>query len=92
MTKPLDCTGTPGPIGKHDFRAHDTVHCVESGEVTPPIVRSPEQHLQFVVSMLKRGKANNGKIHLLEIEQALECLAEAEEAMRRFASIGGEET
>ena len=44
---------------------------------TPQIIRSSEEHIQVVVSMLKLAKANNGRIHLLELDQALECLGEA---------------
>ncbi|HZZ78764.1 MAG TPA: hypothetical protein VFE62_09615, partial [Gemmataceae bacterium] len=74
MNKPLDCVGIDPArqqTGKHDFCAHDTVHVVESGTVTPPIIRSPEEHMQAVIGMLRRAKANNGRMHLLEIEQAL---------------------
>ena len=29
--KPLDCVGTSGPIGKHDFKAHDKVTAAALG-------------------------------------------------------------
>lgn len=91
--KPLDCVGTSGPVGKHDFRplpfpihrvarefepdhVAESVRCVESKPVTPVVIRSPGENLQGVENMLKRARLNGGRMHLQEIETALESLEE----------------
>ena len=79
--KPLDCVGTTGPVGKHDFHflSAPVVRRVGSRPEAPPTrAYTAHEHLDTIQRILE-GFQRNGQMHPQYVLAALDHLKAARE-------------